>query len=752
MTATASSSGLEVLLSTLQFLSLSLSLSLPLSLSLQNAGDIESTLNILSVLDELLSAGTDRRIHYMISKGGSEALLTALVNTGRSFSPNFTLLLPLLHLLAKVGHRDRRIGLKAEEADAVLLTLNLLKQNSKHARRAAACLWVIQVFCSSVSTANLIGENRGLDAIYRLISPYTTKHLHTIKAAIDALAALLCTKANLCSAVSKGYISGLLRLYEDWHSKDIEHVAIGIRQALLRCLHQATHSTAGRQAFTSQGGIRLLYQTTQTCLSTKGLESLVEPSVQLMRKCHPKTPLPLVSDRSVYSFPLPGRPDTDPDVDVGPDESCEESDDEEDEENQEADSKDKDYDDDLETDLNKLRRRPDPDRPKELLAQYSRFCPELTHDFQELGSGSEPEESSSSSSSSSSDEEALFLNSSPLHQPRRARRRNNSRTDSSASSPGSPPEPQFSTGGCTQAAGQLEARDFHSHSNVLSSSPSVRTKGRQARGETTPGEKEELQDDEEEEEGEEAHHRTMVDRLLERHGACIPHHKPKLYRAAAAQTKSIPGFSILAFPDFWGHLPPLGHEPMAPRKPKVQRQKVFEDVQRFLNPDDIINQVVFDLEDTSPQCLSDRPDSLRFFSKFECGNLRKAIQVRRYEYDLILNADANCSQHTQWFYFEVSNMVANVPYRFNIINCEKTNSQFNYGMQPVLYSVREALEGRPHWVRTGTEICYFRNHFCPARGRKRATFYTLTFTVTFKHNEDVCYLAYHYPYTYSALQ
>lgn len=30
------------------------------------------------------------------------------------------------------------------------------------------------------------------------------------------------------------------------------------------------------------------------------------------------------------------------------------------------------------------------------------------------------------------------------------------------------------------------------------------------------------------------------------------------------------------------------------------------------------------------------------------------------------------------------------------------------GMQPVLYSVKEALEGRPHWVRAGTEICYFR--------------------------------------------
>lgn len=30
------------------------------------------------------------------------------------------------------------------------------------------------------------------------------------------------------------------------------------------------------------------------------------------------------------------------------------------------------------------------------------------------------------------------------------------------------------------------------------------------------------------------------------------------------------------------------------------------------------------------------------------------------------------------------------------------------GMQPVLYSVKEALEGRPHWVRSGAEICYFR--------------------------------------------
>ncbi|KAL4005313.1 hypothetical protein ACER0C_005026 [Sarotherodon galilaeus] len=621
MTATlSSSSGLEVLLSTLQ-----------------NVGDVESTLNILSVLDELLSAGTDRRIHYMIKKGGSEALLTALVKYGHTFSPNYTILIPLLHLLAKVGHKDRRIGMKAEEAGAVLLTLNLLKHNGQHARRTAACLWVIQVFCSSVSTANLIGENNGLDVIYRLIPQYTTKHLHAIKAAINAFSALLCTKANVCSAVSKGYISGLLWLYEDWHSKDTQDVAIAIRHALLCCLLKATDSTAGRQAFLSQGGIRLLYQTAQTCLLSKNLQCLVEPSMQLMRKCLPRVPLPVTSDQSAYSFLLPGTPAF-PDVSETPGKSSDESDAEA-EDNHEANNRD--YDDDLETDLNKLRLPPDPDRPKELLTQYSCFCPELSHDFQ--------------------------------------------------------------------------------------------------------------REDEQDNEGdgtEEFYHHTIIDRLLERHGAGIPHHDPKLYCAVASKTKSIPEFSILAFPDFWGHLPPPGHQPMAPRKPNIQRQKVLEDIQRFLKTDDIINHVVFDLEDSNLQCQS---DSLRFFSKFESGNLRKAVQVRRYEYDLILNPDVNSSQHTQWFYFEVSNMTADVPYRFNVINCEKSNSQFNYGMQPVLYSVKEALEGRPHWIRTGTEICYFRNNFCPAQGRRRTTFYTLTFTITFKHSEDVCYLAYHYPYTYSAL-
>ena len=104
-------------------------------------------------------------------------------------------------------------------------------------------------------------------------------------------------------------------------------------------------------------------------------------------------------------------------------------------------------------------------------------------------------------------------------------------------------------------------------------------------------------------------------------------------------------------------------------------------------------------------------------------------------------------------------MESESPYRFNIINCEKPNSQFNFGMQPLLYSVTEAHLGSPGWVRTGTNISYYKNNFVSPSGggntgdaSTQKACYTLSFTVVFPHAEDVCYLAYHYPYTYSMLQ
>jgi hypothetical protein len=56
------------------------------------------------------------------------------------------------------------------------------------------------------------------------------------------------------------------------------------------------------------------------------------------------------------------------------------------------------------------------------------------------------------------------------------------------------------------------------------------------------------------------------------------------------------------------------------------------------------------------------------------------------EYDLILQNDLNSKGNTQWFYFTVVNLPQNVEITFNIVNLLKSDSLFNYGMQPVVLS------------------------------------------------------------------
>ena len=48
-------------------------------------------------------------------------------------------------------------------------------------------------------------------------------------------------------------------------------------------------------------------------------------------------------------------------------------------------------------------------------------------------------------------------------------------------------------------------------------------------------------------------------------------------------------------------------------------------------------------------------NTLLFESRFESGNLRRAIQVYEYEYDLILKPDYNTRGYTQWYYFRIAN-------------------------------------------------------------------------------------------------
>lgn len=141
--------------------------------------------------------------------------------------------------------------------------------------------------------------------------------------------------------------------------------------------------------------------------------------------------------------------------------------------------------------------------------------------------------------------------------------------------------------------------------------------------------------------------------------------------------------------------------------------------------------------------------TLCFESRFESGNLRRAIQVYEFEYDLILKPDYNTKVNNQWFYFKLSNTKKGRTYRFNIINLLKPDSLYNHGMQPLMYSDRDAMNSGKGWQRVGKDICYYQNNIIK---KPSGHFYTLTFSVQFDHDGDTVYFAHSYPYTYTDLQ
>ncbi|XP_036007743.1 cytosolic carboxypeptidase 2 [Fundulus heteroclitus] len=147
--------------------------------------------------------------------------------------------------------------------------------------------------------------------------------------------------------------------------------------------------------------------------------------------------------------------------------------------------------------------------------------------------------------------------------------------------------------------------------------------------------------------------------------------------------------------------------------------------------------------------------TLEFESRFESGNLQKAVQVGAYDYELTLRTDLYTKKHTQWFYFRVRNMKAGVTYRFTITNLMKRSSLYSQGMRPLLYSERAAERDGVGWQRAGSNIRYYRNCSQNTKESNDATdtnLYSLTWTLQFPYDSDTCYLAHCYPYTYSRLQ
>ncbi|NWQ76524.1 CBPC4 carboxypeptidase, partial [Columbina picui] len=740
----------------------------------QSSHDKDVILNILSVLTDLLSLGTGRRIHYVISKGGSEALLQALTAAARTEPPDHSTLLPLLRLLARVGQRDRKFGLKVQKAEATDIILSLARRNLGHHLLLTHCLWVLRVCASNVTTGTTLGINGAMELLFKVITPYSKRHVRTVRAAIEALAALLKSRSNSRRAVTRGYLDGLLRLYQDWHHNDVSNNYIYIRRGLLLCLKHITNVQLGRETFLGCRGMEILFTTVQDCLSCKNLDPIITIVTQILRKCYPKEPLPVATARSFYSFPLPGNAKAEPPCE-GPEGkwlkgefSDYESDGEEEAENnlddEDVESKEEDY--DLETDVNKLRPRPVLDRPEEDLRQYEAMCPELSHNFQEFEFESEEDKTLEDRTESLPSAPSHFIPSAVSVKHPNCRWRNQSVTEMGPD----PGEKDFQVprqswtkkeksrwdqtdekrdiAEAVRDADSCEEEDpARSRMPTLCPLPKdaawykkLLCSECEAAINSYPGGRLESSD-------------TVTD-LLEKHQGDIPFHSPHFYVTRAKCVKSIPDYKDLAFPDFWGHQPPPFSKPMLERKYGVQRDKVLDDVRRLIQPGDVIGRTVFDLDEPSHSSPA-APGCLTFFSKFESGNLRKAIQVRETKHGALGDVFTLHNLSAQGVTGKIMILLC-LPLSFlarEVMSLETV--LFYVGMQLVMYSVKEALQGRPRWLRAGHDICYYKNHYrCSAAaggGARGKCYYTLTFSIKFPHKDDVCYLAYHYPYTYSTM-
>ena len=161
-------------------------------------------------------------------------------------------------------------------------------------------------------------------------------------------------------------------------------------------------------------------------------------------------------------------------------------------------------------------------------------------------------------------------------------------------------------------------------------------------------------------------------------------------------------------------------EPLYTPKESILEDCLRREAERVAHQENLMNRVVYDAIDSSPYSSSTEPKegelspfyqiqseddyTCVFESRFECGNLRRAIQVYEFEYDLILKPDYNTRGHTQWYYFRISNIRTGKLYRFNIINLMKPDSLYNHGMCPLMYSETEAKKYGKGWQRHGNDV------------------------------------------------
>lgn len=682
--------------------------------------------HLASVIRECVSSKPGIRrnpaVSQLVHANGSRTLVKLIVEhakEGRQVAVD-PLLNELIHILSPLALKDAKFSIKARLLGSVKVFCSLLKSSINHSKLILPTLQITKSLARNVHTTSLLIKNGVLTSIEKIISTNGVQPSMKFRISLDILNHISKNKVCCVRITKTSLIYHLLRVIEN-ADKYEGKTRVKICKPVLLTLQHLSATRGGRKYIKDNNGTASLYKFCSTVSEEKFNDTLLSKVCGVINLCLENKEFPLENLASPLVFHLPPVQSSNEllhRMNSGGsfDDSGDDSPDEDDEDGEGLINTDTSLKED--TDIILPQRI---QRVHEELNQYQAF-------FQELSEGSTTQTFSKSQSldvisKSKKDNIDQLYSFDCLHKECYPYQSNWCQPQSSKS---------FSSNKCKCPS--IDGDLHHKVKEVKSATD------------------------------------KMKENLLQGVVTLCDVHTNKFrtaYSIIASRTKSIIPFVKVAYPEMIGGEGSSRLEALNIKDRTVCRSKLLTCVERGLNPSGLLHNVVYDLDDLikhqketlreltnlDETKLGEKDASvshLKFESRFECGNLRKVIQIGPLEYNLILTPDVNSSKHLQWFYFEVSNMEANKPYVFNIINCEKQNSQFNFGMKPLMFSVQDAVRGQPRWNRVGTDICYYRNSYQNPVNKGR-TFVTTTFTITFPHQYDVCYIAYHYPYSYSLL-
>ncbi|UJR28214.1 hypothetical protein I4U23_009464 [Adineta vaga] len=757
-----------------------------LLLSMHNCSDdFELISQILVLIREILDCDKKTRrplVKALIKNDVCSFLLHNLRAVADDRGLGQDISLQIHQILAVVGHHDKRLPLKARLFKTIGCTINLLRIYSYNAKIGPVILTILKLYAKNAITASVICRAQGLQPLLRLALTLDRRHAKLQKSAITVVRYLTQTKKLAARATTTTIVRDILAIVflMDKSAGPSRVRSIKIKENLLKVLLNLVKSKTGRLQFLEANGFYLLHESALNVLQNDNFSTFLDLSCHIMLHCCPKQQLPIDNVFSPVRYVLPQGyeyvvanelflADLDPNLYKDFNDMREKS-------ASALPPNEGNY-------SNEQRLRPKSSTTSNIITRVPSISKSSTvaasRPKSTKGTRSEKKSGESqgltkkkSSLNENKDRQRSTIDDRDLDETEEelddedSGKSDEEDEDEEDDEDGPSNRENFTNSSVPLPNGEPSMRDTIElaasydqffdeivdpiHMLRLKMAQTIvdsRTESLFARlfGNTLP---------------------SSLTRLTERSSFCYWRMPSDLYFQTysihAKSTQSAYRFTKLAYPDAFNGLSYPRCEPMQKSDERSIRTILLGDIHRILSPPSIFHRTVYDFDavvnrstitslsnDDEQRCqMRSTVDHLLFESQFESSNLRKAIQITEEEYDLILRPDVNTSRHHQWFYFEVSNMRHNLTYRFNIINFEKINSQFNAGMQPVIFSVHDARNGKPYWRRIGEKVSYYKNIY----GRKKKVYFTLTFNIRFPYDNDICYIAYHYPYTYTTLR